>query len=196
MHFSISALMCKFIMHFRYISLLRILISSIPTYSRHNGFVALGMSRLLPKWLLFFLPELRRKVDRLYRYASLTVRDVQHAVLSLGYTADELLKNCPKAPDGNEEDPSIRRLKAVFSHPIGKKLFVCFDYIILNMTSNSQYLLLHRRLRRTTKRRHICRSRCYSGALHDRGSLQRRSDAEYFDKTYKYVSFIWWRSLN
>ena len=49
----------------------------------------------------------------------MTVRDVQHAVLNLGYSSEELLKNCPKAPDGPEVDPSIRRMKAVLTHPIG-----------------------------------------------------------------------------
>jgi hypothetical protein len=85
--------------------------------SRHYGFVALGVSRLLPKWLQFLV---RDKVEKLYKYAELTVRDAQHAVLSLGYTADDLVKNCPKAPDGDEQDPTIRRLKAVLTHPIGK----------------------------------------------------------------------------
>lgn len=49
----------------------------------------------------------------------MTVRDAQHAVFSLGYSKDELLKNCPKAPEGVEVDPSIRRMKAVMTHPIG-----------------------------------------------------------------------------
>lgn len=62
----------------------------------HNGFVALGIYRLLPSWLKFLVKD---KVDRLYRYGSMTVRDAQHAVLSLGYSKDELLKNCPKVGD-------------------------------------------------------------------------------------------------
>lgn len=82
----------------------------------HYGFVALGISRLLPKWLQFLV---RDKVEKLYKYAELTVRDAQHAVLSLGYSADDLIKNCPKAPEGDEVDPTIRRLKAVLTHPIG-----------------------------------------------------------------------------
>jgi all-trans-retinol 13,14-reductase len=82
----------------------------------HNGFVALGISRLLPRWLQFLVKD---QVERLYKYAALTVRDAQHAVIKLGYTAEDLLKNCPKAPETNEEDPSIRRLKAVLTHPIG-----------------------------------------------------------------------------
>jgi len=104
------------------------------SYSRHYGFVALGISRLLPKWLQFLV---RDKVEKLYKYAELTVRDAQHAVLSLGYSADDLIKNCPKAPEGDEVDPTIRRLKAVLTHPIGKKylvLFLCIFFIYV--TSN------------------------------------------------------------
>jgi phytoene dehydrogenase-like protein len=82
----------------------------------HNGFVALGMYRLLPACLKFLMKD---KVDRLYKYGAMTVRDAQHAVFSLGYSKDELLKNCPKAPEGVEVDPSIRRMKAVMTHPIG-----------------------------------------------------------------------------
>lgn len=58
-------------------------------------------------------------VNRLYKYGAMTVRDAQHAILGLGYSAEELLRNCPKAPEGNEVDPSIRRMKAVMTHPIG-----------------------------------------------------------------------------
>ena len=92
---------------------------------RHNGFVALGISRLLPRWLQFLVKD---QVERLYKYAALTVRDAQHAVLNLGYTAEDLLKNCPKAPETNEEDPSIRRLKAVLTHPIGKNNVACATF--------------------------------------------------------------------
>ena len=49
----------------------------------------------------------------------MTVRDVQHAIFNLGYSSDDLLRNCPKAPEGNEVDPSVRRMKAVLTHPIG-----------------------------------------------------------------------------
>ena len=98
----------------------------LPRYlpRRHYGFVALGIKRLLPRWLQFLV---RFKVERLYKLAEYTVRDAQHAVLSLGYTADDLYKNCPKAPAGDEPDPTIRRLKAVLTHPIGKNvvLFLC-----------------------------------------------------------------------
>ena len=59
-------------------------------------------------------------IQRLFKYAALTVRDVQHAILNLGYTSEELLKNCPKAPEGPDySDPSVRRMKAVLAHPIG-----------------------------------------------------------------------------
>jgi hypothetical protein len=100
-------------------------------YSRHYGFVALGISRLLPRFMQFLV---RDKVEKLYKYAELTVRDAQHAVLSLGYSADDLIKNCPKAPEGDEADPTIRRLKAVLTHPIGKKYWSCF------FVSSSVYL--------------------------------------------------------
>ena len=56
---------------------------------------------------------------RLYTYGTMTVRDVQHAIFNLGYSSDDLLRNCPKAPEGNEVDPSVRRMKAVLTHPIG-----------------------------------------------------------------------------
>ena len=56
---------------------------------------------------------------RLYTYGAMTVRDVQHAIFNLGYSSDDLLRNCPKAPEGNEVDPSVRRMKAVLTHPIG-----------------------------------------------------------------------------
>jgi len=58
-------------------------------------------------------------LHRLMTFAAMTVRDAQHAVFTLGYSRDQLLKNCPKAPEGPEPDPSIRRLKAVATHPIG-----------------------------------------------------------------------------
>ncbi|KAL7548451.1 hypothetical protein ACHAWF_011744 [Thalassiosira exigua] len=82
----------------------------------HNGFVALGIFRLLPKWLKFLVKD---KVERLYKYGALSVRDVQHAVLNLGYSSDQLLRNCPNAPEENEVDPSVRRMKAVLTHPVG-----------------------------------------------------------------------------
>jgi all-trans-retinol 13,14-reductase len=82
----------------------------------HNGFVALGMYRLLPSFLKFLM---KSRVDRLYKYGAMTVRDAQHAVLSLGYSKDDLLEHCPKAPEGVEVDPSVRRIKGVLTHPIG-----------------------------------------------------------------------------
>jgi len=81
----------------------------------HNGFVALGIYRLLPSYLKFLMKD---KVERLYKYGSMTVKDAQHAVLKLGYSKEELLKNCPTAPE-MEDDPSIRRMTAVLTHPIG-----------------------------------------------------------------------------
>lgn len=82
----------------------------------NEGFVALGLCHsLLPRWLWFLVKE---KYDKLMTYASLSVRDVQHAVFGLGYSAEEVLDHCPKSID-NEPDPSIQRLKAVMAHPIG-----------------------------------------------------------------------------
>eukprot|EP00804_Cyclotella_cryptica_P000840 CCRYP_001078-RA/>CCRYP_001078-RA protein AED:0.34 eAED:0.34 QI:0/0.75/0.6/1/1/1/5/140/483 len=86
------------------------------TSFRHNGFVALGIYRLLPSFLKFLVKD---KVERLYKYGAMTVRDAQHAILSLGYSKEDLLRNCPKSPDGAEIDPSIRRMKGVLTHPIG-----------------------------------------------------------------------------
>jgi all-trans-retinol 13,14-reductase len=83
----------------------------------NQGFTALGLSRVLPSFLQFLV---RDRVDRLMKFASMTVRDVQYAMLNRGYTADQLLEHgCPSAPPGPEPDPSIRRLKAVLTHPIG-----------------------------------------------------------------------------
>ena len=81
------------------------------------GFTALGLSRMLPSFLHFLL---QKRVDRLMKIASMTVRDVQYAMFNLGMTADQLLNDgCPRAPEGPEPDPVIRRLKAVLTHPIG-----------------------------------------------------------------------------
>jgi hypothetical protein len=83
-----------------------------------SGFTALGISRILPACLLFLV---NKKVARLYHFAAMTVRDVQFAIFNLGMTVEELSKCvvCPKAPSGPEPDPSLRRLKAVLTHPIG-----------------------------------------------------------------------------
>ena len=97
----------------------RQLLTSFAGISIHVGFTALGISRLLPNCLQFLVQD---RVDRLMKYASLTVRDVQHAVLKLGYSKDQLLaeyQRIPKAPDAVEPDTSVRRLKAVLTHPIG-----------------------------------------------------------------------------
>lgn len=61
-----------------------------------------------------------RRTNRLMKFAAMTVRDAQYAVFTLGYSREQLLNNCPKAPEGPEPNPSIRRLKAVATHPIGK----------------------------------------------------------------------------
>uniref|UniRef100_A0A6U6GTW2 Amine oxidase domain-containing protein n=1 Tax=Odontella aurita TaxID=265563 RepID=A0A6U6GTW2_9STRA len=84
----------------------------------NNCFVALGVSRILPAWLSRIL--VGNRVDRLMKFAAMSVRDVQHAILNVGYTAEDLLEEgCPTAPEGPDPDPSIRRLKAVLTHPIG-----------------------------------------------------------------------------
>jgi len=60
----------------------------------NDGFTALGLSRILPKWLQFLV---RKRVERLYQYASYTVRDVQYAMFNEGYSKEDLLeKGCPK----------------------------------------------------------------------------------------------------
>ena len=83
----------------------------------NQGFTALGLSRILPSWLHFCL---RKRIHSLHKFASMTVRDVQYAVLNLGYTPERLLQEaCPQAPPGTEPDPTIRRLKAVLTHPVG-----------------------------------------------------------------------------
>ena len=81
------------------------------------GFTALGLSRMLPRWLHW---TVQKRIDRLMTFAGMTVRNVQYAIFNLGYTSDDLIKKgCPSAPEGVEPDPSIRRLKAVLTHPIG-----------------------------------------------------------------------------
>lgn len=75
-----------------------------------SGFTALGISRVLPSCLQFLV---KRRVDRLMTFASMTVRNVQYAMFNLGYSKERLLRDgCPLAPDGPDRDPSIRRLKA------------------------------------------------------------------------------------
>jgi all-trans-retinol 13,14-reductase len=84
----------------------------------NDGFTALGLNRILPRWLHW---TVQKRVDRLMKFASMTVRDVQYALFNLGYTADDLIeRGCPKAPQGPEPNPVLRRLKAVLCHPIGK----------------------------------------------------------------------------
>ena len=53
------------------------------------------------------------------KYGALTVRDVQHAVLTLGYSKEQLLAECPKAPLDPDPNATVQRLKAVLAHPIG-----------------------------------------------------------------------------
>ena len=82
-----------------------------------SGFTALGLSRVLPTWMQFLV---KARIDRLMKFAAMTVRDVQYAIFNLGYTKERLLQDgCPKAPKGPEPDRSLRRLKAVLTHPIG-----------------------------------------------------------------------------
>ena len=82
----------------------------------NRGFTSLGCTRIIPSFLHFFL---RKEVNELYKLASYSVRDVQYAVFNKGYTIEDLLKDCPKAPAGPEPDPVLRRVKAVLNHPIG-----------------------------------------------------------------------------
>ena len=65
----------------------------------NEGFVALGVSRLLPGWLHFLV---KPKVDELMTYASYTVKDVQHAVFGLGYSPKEVLDGCPPAVENED----------------------------------------------------------------------------------------------
>jgi hypothetical protein len=82
----------------------------------NEGFTALGTKRVTPPFLHFLLSK---KVNQLYTLASYSVRDVQYAIFNCGYSINDLYKDCPKAPEGNEPDPVLRRLKAVLNHPIG-----------------------------------------------------------------------------
>jgi len=77
----------------------------------HRGFVALGLSRVLPRCLRFLVQP---KVDELMKLASFTVRDVQYAILNLGYSKELLLEHaCPHAPLEEDHDLVRRRLKAI-----------------------------------------------------------------------------------
>jgi hypothetical protein len=82
----------------------------------NDGFTALGMSRVVPSFLHFLF---QMRVKKLYKLASYTVRDVQYAIFNLGYSIDDLLRDCPSAPEGPEPDPVLRRVKGVLNHPIG-----------------------------------------------------------------------------
>lgn len=129
------------------------------------GFTALGLSRVLPGFLQFLV---KKRVERLLSFAKMTVRDVQFAMLNLGYTKDDLLnKGCPKAPDGPEPDPTIRRLKAVLTHPIG-------DYAVQPCEATSELKLNLRLQRRPVQHSnftfHLCGSSggtwCYNDTLY------------------------------
>jgi hypothetical protein len=76
----------------------------------NSGFTALGASRILPPWLQVLV---RGKVDRHYKYTTFTVRDIQYAVLNLGYTVDKILasETLTKASDGPDPNLAIRHLK-------------------------------------------------------------------------------------
>jgi hypothetical protein len=65
----------------------------------NDGFTALGLSRVLPKFLHFLI---QKRLDRLYTLASYSVRDVQFALFNLDYSIEQLLLDCPKAPPGPE----------------------------------------------------------------------------------------------
>jgi all-trans-retinol 13,14-reductase len=82
----------------------------------NEGFTALGWTRIVPSFLRFLL---RKQVTELYTLASYSVRDVQYAIFNKNYSIAQLLKDCPKAPEGEESDPVLRRVKAVLNHPIG-----------------------------------------------------------------------------
>ena len=113
---TIDAIMCKLAPHDK------VMKQRVETYMAiysdiHHGFVALGLSRILPRWLQFLV---RPKVQELLKLASFSVRDVQYAVLNLGYTKELLLQHaCPHAPFEEDHDPVRRRLKAILAHPIG-----------------------------------------------------------------------------
>mmetsp|Transcript_8993 Transcript_8993/g.12794 ORF Transcript_8993/g.12794 Transcript_8993/m.12794 type:complete len:715 (-) Transcript_8993:40-2184(-) len=90
-------------------------------------FTALGISRMIPRFLRIFT---RKKLERLYTYASMTTRDVQYAIFNLGYTKEDiLLKGCPIAPLDADSDYRLQKLKAVLTHPIG-------DYAVQPMESS------------------------------------------------------------
>ena len=82
----------------------------------NEGFTALGWTRIVPPFLRFLL---RKQVNELYTLASYSVRDVQYAIFNKSYSIAQLLKDCPTAPEGEEPDPVLRRVKAVLNHPIG-----------------------------------------------------------------------------
>lgn len=83
----------------------------------NDGFTALGISRVLPSCLHFLVSK---RLKRLYKIASMTVRDVQFAIFNLGFDTNRLyLESCPPAPSSPDTDPILRRVKTVLTHPIG-----------------------------------------------------------------------------
>lgn len=75
----------------------------------NEGFVALGVSHLLPRWLQFLV---EKKKNELMTFASHTVRDVQHAIFSLGYGRDELLNHCPRADEQEKGTSTVLHFRA------------------------------------------------------------------------------------
>ena len=84
----------------------------------NSGFTALGVSRILPSPFHFLI---QKKIERLMKYASFTVREIQHAVLKHGYLPEDILGTdaLPKVPYGPDPDLAVRRLKGILCHPIG-----------------------------------------------------------------------------
>ena len=87
----------------------------------NQGFTALGLSKILPAWMTKLFVQ--KRIDRLMKFASMTVRDVQYAIFNCGYSIEDLFnKGCPSAPSeetGDPDPPAVRRLKGVLTHPIG-----------------------------------------------------------------------------
>jgi hypothetical protein len=165
----------------------------------HVGFTALGISRLLPNCLQFLV---KNKVDRLMKYASLTVRDVQNAVLNLGYSQSQLLaeyQNIPKTPEGPDHDLSVRRLKAVLTHPIG-------DYAVqprdATFAAHGRFyfaLVSYWRARNMCLKLllsiYLTSCRNHNGALHGWSVLHCRRHSEDIYSTYQYGPSLWWRGI-
>jgi hypothetical protein len=113
----------------------------------NKGFTALGWTRVLPRALHFLVS---RRVDQLYKLASYSVRDVQYALFNKGYSIDQLLEECPRAPPGNEPDPVLRRVKGNFESDINtlncSALELSLTFIFLCKTCQSRSQSPHRGL--------------------------------------------------